>query len=344
MSQSPEVPSQAPRLRLRRIRRAAAHPRSLPLGSLAAATAMISIASASGAAPAGPEELGAVAWERDFSVAEERARNTGLPIFALFQEVPGCQTCVSFGSQVLSHPLLVEAIESEFVAVAIYNNRGGADGEVLARFGEPAWNNPIVRFLDPSGADLVPRRSGVWQPDEIGARMIAALDAAGRPVPAYLRDAVDELRTNESRQATLSMSCFWSGEACLGEIDGIQSSRAGYLDEREVVVVSFDRSKLSYEELLRAARQKGCADAVFAHGSAQLETARALFGDEARQVSGTARDAKPSDQKRSLRRSPYADLELTPRQAVQVNSALAAKRSPAKFLSPRQRQRLDSDG
>ena len=40
--------------------------------------------------PGQPRELGDVSWERDFSEAEARAQETGRPLFALFQEVPGC--------------------------------------------------------------------------------------------------------------------------------------------------------------------------------------------------------------------------------------------------------------
>ena len=104
-------------------------------------------------------ELGRVAWQRNLDGGLEQARAADKPLFLLFQEVPGCHTCVSFGEQVLSHPLLVEAIESEFVPVAIYNNRGGHDREVLGRFDEPAWNNPVVRLLGPDGRDLVPMQA-----------------------------------------------------------------------------------------------------------------------------------------------------------------------------------------
>ncbi len=292
------------------------------------------------AGPAQPRELGEVAWERDFSRAEARAHETGRPVFALFQEVPGCQTCVSFGEQVLSHPLLVEAIESEFVPVAVYNNRGGDDRQILKRFGELPFNNPVVRFLDREGLDLLPRRAGVWFPHAIGRRMVAALEAADRPVPAYLQDVVDELSPRSRERATFAMHCFWSGEVCLGEIDGILASRAGWLEGSEVVELTFDPSVVSYEELLRAARTRSCSDGVFTRSDVQLRTARAIFGEDARLVQATAETARASDQKRALQGTPYARLGLTPRQALRVNAAVAAGRSPAFLLSPRQRARV----
>jgi len=286
-----------------------------------------------------PPELGAVAWERDFARAEASARSTGRPLFALFQEVPGCQTCVSFGEQVLSHPLLVESIESDFVPVAIYNNLGGADGRVLERFGEPAWNNPVVRFLDAGGRDLIARRDGLWFPRAIARRMVAALEKGDRPVPGYLRDLVAELSAARSERATFAMHCFWSGEACLGEIDGVLGSRAGWLDGREVVEVRFDPAVLSYEGLLGEAHRRGCSDRVLTHSDAQQRAAAEVFGDRVVRVRAYASPAQESDQKRALLGTPYRALALTPAQAVRVNAAVAAGRSPARWLSPRQRER-----
>ena len=286
-----------------------------------------------------PRELGQVDWERDFAQATARADASGKPLFALFQEIPGCQTCVSFGEQVLGHPLLVEAIEREFVPVAIYNNRPGADRALLERFGEPSWNNPVVRFLSADGADLIARRDRIWEPHAVGARMIAALEAAGRAVPAYLVNAVDELRPRATRQATFAMYCFWSGEACLGGIDGLMSSRTGYLQGHEVVEVTYDPKQIEYAALVRAAHERGCADLVFAHDAKQRSAAERIFGGEAvRDAEGYARTAKRSDQKRQLRGTPLADLALTPRQALQANSAMAGQRPAEGVLSPRQRE------
>ena len=49
------------------------------------------------------------------------AQTAGKPVCVLFQEVPGFQACVSFGEQVLRHPLLVEAIETAFEPAFVYN-------------------------------------------------------------------------------------------------------------------------------------------------------------------------------------------------------------------------------
>ncbi len=289
----------------------------------------------------GARELGRVRWSRDLDEALVRSAHDGHPLFVLFQEVPGCSTCVSFGEQVLSHPLLVEAIETEFRPVFVYNNRPGHDAEVLARFGEPAWSNPVVRLLDAKGRDLVPRRTGVWTPHGIAARMVQALEGAGREVPRYLREAVEETRPRSEERATFGMYCYWSGEACLGGIPGIVASRTGVLAGSEVVEVLFDPEVMTYERLLAEARRRGCADRVVAHTPAQLSLAREIFGGAARLDPGTLRPARSDDQKHYLGRSALRDLELTPTQEVRVNAALAARLDPRAHLSPRQLERLE---
>jgi hypothetical protein len=288
-------------------------------------------------------ELGIVHWERSFDRAIEQATRDDKPVFALFQEVPGCSTCVGFGKTVLSNPLLVDAIENEFVPLAIFNNRGGEDGQVLRRYGEPGWNNPVVRFLDGTGQDLIPRRDGLFAAGQIGWRMIEALKAARRPVPKYLEIAVAEAGAQFSDRATFAMSCYWSGEACLGSIDGILASRTGWLKGREVVEIQFHPGRIDYATLLQRASANRCADQVFAHDRRQLETAQRIFGERATLVEQSASEAKSSDQKYHLGHSALRDLDLTPLQAARVNAALADGSDPTSWLSPRQHRELRAD-
>jgi hypothetical protein len=267
------------------------------------------------APPNNPKELGWVAWERDFNRAQMRAAETGKPLFVLFQEVPGCSTCVGFGESVLSHPLIVEAIESAFVAVAIHNNKSGDDRRVLERFGEPAWNNPVVRLLDSGGRDLVERADGVWSTHGIAERMVKALEAAGREVPDYLAWAVEE--TADFERATFAMSCYWAGEACLGDLPGVLATRAGSLDGREVVEVDFDTSTTSVAQLRSQAEERGCGEIVAG--------------------AKPARSAGEENEKFHLRRSRMRLLPLTAYQAARVNAALGRGLDPERWLSPRQR-------
>ncbi|MEZ4654341.1 MAG: VPGUxxT family thioredoxin-like (seleno)protein, type 2 [Candidatus Eisenbacteria bacterium] len=285
-------------------------------------------------------ELGQVQWGRDMAAAQGESRSTRRPLFVLFQEVPGCATCQGFGNGPLSHPLLVEAIETEFHPVLVYNNRGGPDQAVREAYSEPAWNNPVVRFLDASGGDVVPRRDGVWSTADVAARMIEALTAAHRTVPPYLRLVAEEERRVATESATFAMSCYWEGAAKLGGIPGVRSVRAGFLDGHEVVETTFDPRVIDFGSLVRQAKERGQAGVVFVEGRAQLESARKIVGTAAREKGGEVRTASETDQLYYLRHSKFNGLPLTSLQQVRVNAAMGDGTDPTRWLSPRQRAGL----
>jgi len=307
--------------------------------ALAASTLWIPAVLHGGQAPEQqPRELGAVHWLRDYDQAVSSSRAGGKPILLLFQEVPGCSTCVSFGESVLSHSLLVEAVEDEFIPVAILNNRPGEDRRILEKFAEPAWNNPVVRFVDASGKDLIPRRDRIWAVGEIARRMVAALGAADRAVPAYFEALANELDPGRAEYATFWMACYWHGEACLGSLPAVLSTSAGHSGGREVVELRFDAERIAYGDLLAAARERGCADGVFAHDDRQLAIARRVFGDSSALRPGHMRTASQSDRKFHLERAKQlSQLELTPAQAAKINAGLWAGEDVTPLLSPRQR-------
>ena len=67
---------------------------------------------ASAHAAQNPIEVGSVTWGRDHGAALTASAETGKPVFAFFQEVPGCAGCKEFGKTVMSHPLIVAANEA----------------------------------------------------------------------------------------------------------------------------------------------------------------------------------------------------------------------------------------
>lgn len=263
------------------------------------------------------KELGQVHWARDFDAALARASKESKPVFLLFQEIPGCDTCTGFGQDVLSHPLLVAAIEQCFVPVAVRNNVDGKEKAVLERYREPAWNNPVVRFVDAKGEDLLPRKDGVWSAHGIAARMIEALVRAKAPVPGYLQVARDETDPSTDR-AVFAMHCFWEGEAVLGALPGVVATRAAFVDEAEVVEVTFLRAAISAGKLVEQAAAKSCKVVPGAAASIKL------------------REAPSSDQKHALGGTPYAKLQLTPMQQTKVHSALTLGADPNTWLTPAQ--------
>ncbi|MDG1054249.1 MAG: thioredoxin family protein [Flavobacteriaceae bacterium] len=101
------------------------------------------------------QELGKVSWYRDFDQAIALSQKQNKPIFVLFQEVPGCLTCRNYGKGVLSSPVIIKTIETHFIPLAIFNNKPGKDNAILKRYGEPSWNNPVVRIVDAKGENLI---------------------------------------------------------------------------------------------------------------------------------------------------------------------------------------------
>ncbi len=290
-------------------------------------------------------ELGTVRWTRDLAAAQKKSAESGKPIFVLFQEVPGCQTCQDFGQQPMSHPLIVEAIEDHFIPVLVYNNRE-ADAQTLKDFQEPSWNNPVVRYLDSNRNDVIARKDGVWTTRGTAERMVAALKAAGRTVPAYLQMM---MAPSATERASFAMHCYWEGEAKLATIDGVLETQSAWRGNLETVELTFDPQVVDYGKLLQEAQKFDCASKVYTHSSRQHKTAAAAVGDNAVPAdSSRMRPAKLSDQLYYLRNSSYRHLPLTKLQAIKINGLLlpGARDNDTgarigKLLSPRQRVMLD---
>jgi hypothetical protein len=280
-------------------------------------------------------ELGTVRWYRDYDEAVALSRQRGVPVFILFQEVPGCSTCVNFGRSVLSHPLVAEAIETSFMPLAIFNNRGGADLEVLSSFNEPRWNNPVIRIVDYRRRELTKRVAGDYSIAATTGAMIDALERAKLPVPEYLRIVhVENSPYLPPEKAVFAMHCFWSGELELGGIDGVVATISGYMGGKEVVEVRYDQSVVSYEELLRVAKRLGSARTAFVLNDRQEETAREVLGKN--RVARAENFHPYAKDKYYLSSTPYRFVPMTPLQAIRVNRAVYRRQDPARYLSPRQ--------
>ncbi|OYW76525.1 MAG: hypothetical protein B7Z37_08360 [Verrucomicrobia bacterium 12-59-8] len=288
---------------------------------------MLPSLSCSASTTAQPEEAGKVHWSRILETALASSGQTGKPVFALFQEIPGCAGCKHFGRDVMSNPLLVEAVETEFTPLLIHNNKGGRDAEVMRRFGEPAWNYQVVRFLNANGEDIIPRKDQVWETGGIAERMIETLMQAKRPVPAYLTLLAAE-QSPRLKQAVFAMYCFWTGEMALGQINGVITTEAGFMAGHEVTLVKYDPLLISLPQLIAAAEKVECANAVSVPAAdlASATTSRLRVG----KISGY-RTAPADDQKKQLGGTAAEKLTLSPAQATKVNAWI--RTDPAKALN-----------
>ncbi|MEM6821369.1 MAG: VPGUxxT family thioredoxin-like (seleno)protein, type 2 [Verrucomicrobiota bacterium] len=305
---------------------------------------------------ANPVEVGDVAWGRDHDLALQESKKTGKPVFVLFQEVPGCKGCRDFGKTVLTNPDLVNVIETNFVPLLIYNNRGGKDAELLRQYGEPSWNFQVVRFLDGDGRDIIPRRDRIWDIQSLSRRMAEVLAKTDRPIPAELRSLVMHLKSpapmgqfanfpnTEEKQKTsaetptaqvaFAQHCFWTGEMIYGGIDGVVSTEAGFLDGREVTLVDYDPKKVSLDRIVQEGRKNRVADKVYVQSQAQAGLAQ---GVPTGLLTPQYRKASESDQKRQLKGTPVAKLDLTPYQATKVNAWIRRDSGKAlNYLTPEQ--------
>lgn len=235
----------------------------------------------------------------------------------------------------LSQPLIVDAIQNEFIPVVAYNNRSsGHDGELLKRFKEPAWNYQVLRFLDQHGRDVLPRKDRVWTVNAVAKRLVSALEQVKRPVPDYLRSLVASTSTPKQKLAAFAMRCFWTGEYELGGIEGVAATEAGWLDGREVTLVRYDPDKLSLESLAERASDVRCAEKLY------TPSGRRLGRLAAGKLDGSYRAAQASHQKRQLSRHPliYSIPALNTTQLTKLNSLLPRNRKAAlAWLSPSQR-------
>lgn len=236
----------------------------------------------------------------------------------------------------------MEAIEDLFHPVLVYNNRQGPDAELLLRFNEPSWNNPVVRYLNANEKDLIQRKEGVWTTSTTALRMIAALNAADQDVPEYLLALATSEPVSPLATATFAMHCYWEGEARLGSIHGVVSTRSGWIDSLEVVTLKYDPGLVDYAKLVDTALSFECATRIFTHSPSQLELARKVVGKNAIALEdeSSIKDAQASDQKYYLIQTPLRHLPLSETQATKINSALNSGQSVDPWLSPRQSRLL----
>lgn len=266
-------------------------------------------------------ELGKVSWYRNYFDAVRLAKKSNKAIFILFQEIPGCSTCRKYGSNVLSNPLLVDAIENEFIALAIYNNKRGHDKMILEKFNEPSWNNPVVRIVDSDGKDLTKRISGDYSAAGVYRGMVDVLKHQKKPIPQYLQLMGLELNASinhSTRESWYKMYCFWSGEKYLGSMKGVLNTQAGFMNGYEVVKVTWDDHNTTLDQLNQNALKYDLLP-IPKHPSWRLSI---------------------KDENYYLNKSKYRFLPMSDLQKTRINSALGLNQDAAKYLSPRQYKML----
>lgn len=237
-------------------------------------------------------EVGTVKWLRDYPTALTKSKESGKPVFLLFQEVPGCAGCKQFGKDVLSDPNVVKSIEENFIPLLIHNNKGGKDAEILKKYDEPAWNFQVVRFLDSDGKDIIPRKDRVWTTKELEPRIKEALEKAGKPQAA---------EPPKTERLAICQFCFWTGEMKIGAIEGVIRTEAGFFDGKEVTLVEYDPARISPAGIFKQAKLDGVGSGAY------LEDASKLPGSK--KLTSEYRSAPASDQKKQIQGTVFQKLD-----------------------------------
>jgi len=144
------------------------------------------------------------------------------------------------------------------------------------------------------------------------ASIIGAVEAAEM--------TIEKAAAPEFETATFSMYCYWTGEATLGQVEGVVASRIGHWGGDEIVQVDYDPNRTDLATLTRALKRQRSFDAVVVHDDE--ERARANGMVEAREIAMHRGEPHLIEPKHSLRtRYPtLSSLDLTEEQAIALNS------------------------
>ena len=291
-------------------------------------------------------ELGRVNWIRDYDDAVVLSKESGKPIMLLFQETPGCDVCEWFGCGPLSHTLIVDAAENEFIPCAISNNiSGGKDRETLERFEEPASNAPVVRFVDSAGDDLIPRKHAVFSIGELLQRMATALEKADRPVPQYLSLAAYEASIEKVESVSFEVDCYCGKDHLFQPLPGMLYVGMGSVGRSEAIHVIFDPAVISFEELMEHVKEKSIYfQSVYARSDEHQEIAERVNAVPVIRIDDPLLDFRECTDRISLYKE-YFYLPMTPLQEARISLELSlgpVRRKPDALLSPAQFELRDA--
>lgn len=283
------------------------------------------------------DEFANISWDFEFDNASEFAGRKGYPMLVLLVELPASPASVQFGQEVLSHPLIHDAIESQFVHVAVFNGLDENAERTRKLLGERRFGDSVIHLITPDHKPLVKRLANNRTVAGLAGAMVTALEKSKRSVPLFLQLLAEETgaRTCETRRATFQTHCFWEGESALGRVPGVLSTTPGFIQSKEVVEVEYDPGAISLEGLYSIAKSKDVATGIVARNESEAFIAGKLFGENVLLTDEATRpDAEP---KYYLAKTLYRHVPMTSLQASRINAAIHRKEDPSAFLSRRQK-------
>jgi hypothetical protein len=298
-------------------------------------------------------ELGAVRYETS-SVEEAKkiAQERNMPIFCIQAEVPGD---IESGKDVLSHPLIVEALESMFVCAAPKIPRKEFEDRYKPSAGRKAWYTTI-NFLDANGEELVPAIGGdTLVVPVIVDCIVRVLTQCKRPIPRY----VSLLQEEQCGKSTIGCSgrakrncrCIVFGihdydrtEVEFAKIDGVLATICGTYIGNRVIRIVYNPKVLSFTTILHYSTERHLADTIYYQTqdekvAAQMETSRLVEKPAIVKMEHLFKIVV-HDMKSALRRSLLGKVPLTDLQATRINLLIHQGQfhEATRLLSPRQFQ------
>jgi len=258
-----------------------------------------------------------------------------------------CEVVVSCGTRtpmcdVFRHPLIVEAAESMFITLYV------------EEFSECRRGSTSVRVLNGRGQDVVKQVSGDGLSlASVTTLMIDAAESYKKPIPVYLQLLQEEAcgRTRMGRvsdrvdqQAVFGMKDDTrQAEADFAGLGGVLSTRTGYLGNQQVIRVTYDSTRLCFDDLVRFALQRKFANTIF-YKTADEKTGATveleeMDDQETQLVSLDRTPIKPHlDPKHFLRTTMLRFVPLTDLQATRANRLVSRGvfNEAMQLLSPRQ--------
>jgi hypothetical protein len=294
------------------------------------------------------EELGSMQFHFVlFHNALKESSTTCRPVLLVQAEIPGDADA---GSEIFSHPLIVEAADSLFTTVF---NKDENYSCSASRSASGKSRRTRVGFFDDSGNEIIQSLcADMLTRAGIAEAMIATLESCQQPVPKYLRLLYDEERGRiKPGPVGLPVPCyhravFGMDDSTLGEVEfagleGVISTRAGFLTGQKIVEVIYDAGRLSFSSVIHYALKRKVGDIIYHQTNderiaALMEIQRVKESSKVIEFLGTIQLDK--DPKRALRKSPLRFVPLTYLQATRANRLAHLNRfdEAMHLLSPRQ--------
>lgn len=286
---------------------------------------------------------------RDIPSASEFALSLSKPLFVLYSETPGDE---DVGVEIFSHPLVVEAIQTDFVPVLCEQAvtpetpvRRTASGRRCRATVDILEASSLESLIDESlFGDNLTRKS-------VSNAIMKTLQRRGKPVPKYL-EILHQGETTmgvEPRTFAIGTRDPTRGEVEFASLEGVLAVQSAVVNRHGACLVTYDPRCVSFSFLLRTALQQSLCDSVYCKGNeervaSQVEFARFSgsnlvilpFPEE----SGAIQDDLKS--KEALRKTPMRFVPLTPVQSGLANQLIHQGRfnEATHLLSPFQGQIL----